>query len=81
MQVVELVERFLAELVDVELCGGDDRGGGAGAGAGAGRGGALWNTAWLSSRQFLVFMNDVHCTTMPQISIPNNFALQPSFIT
>ena len=28
----ELVEHFLAELVDVELCAGDGRGGGAGGG-------------------------------------------------
>ena len=32
MQVKELVEHFLADLVDVELCAGAGRGGGAGAG-------------------------------------------------
>ena len=36
MQVKELVERFLADLVDVELCAGAGRGAGGGASAGAG---------------------------------------------
>ena len=52
MQVKELVELFLADLVDVELCAGAGRGGGAGAGAG----GALCSvrycsSAWLSWTQ------------------------------
>ena len=54
MQVKELVEHFLAELVDVERCAGAGRGGGGGAGAGAG--GALCSvrycsSAWLSWRR------------------------------